>query len=230
MAFCQNNDTAHAITIKVKRVNTPLTCVYSRSNTIYTNVTNVVRVNYSDTTNVHYELETELGFVRPLHDNFFMVVKHGAGSMLINIWKDSADGTRKMVSTQEFTVKSLPNAAIVVGDYPIDSTAYVSDLIAYKKLNLLFGDFTPMSDMCAIHSFDMKIDDITYHSESDTLTNDMIIAIKHTKNTIRLLNVKATINSADDVEQTLTADKKKRVLTQRVYNVEKESKPIVLMR
>jgi len=226
-AFCQ--DTANTVIIKIKRSVTPLSCVYSQSNTIYTNVTNILQVNYPDSGTGQYELETELGYIQNMHRGKFMVVKHNPGGLTITLWKDSA-GRHGLVATQEFTVRSLPNATISVGGYEIDTSAYISDLLKYRELELVFGDFTPLEDMCFIKSLDLKIGGAEYHSDSNMLTDEMTNAIKTEKGTMIFENVLATINSPDDMEQTLSKDKKKRVLTQKVYTLEDRSKPIQLMR
>jgi hypothetical protein len=222
-------DTANTVIIKIKRPLTPLSCVYSQSNTIYTNVTNILQVNYPDSSVGQYSLETELGYIQNLHRGKFMVVKHNPGGLTISLWKDSA-GKHNLVATQEFMVRPLPNASITVGGYEIDTTAYISDLLKYRELELVFGDFTPLEDMCFIKSFDLKIGGAEYHSESNMLTDEMANAIKNERGTMQFENVMATINSPDDMEQTLSKDKKKRVLTQKVYTVEDKSKPIQLMR
>ncbi len=222
-------DTANTVIIKIKRPITPLSCLYSQSNTIYTNVTNILQVNYPDSGTGQYLLETELGYIQNMHRGKFMVVKHIPGELTITLWKDSA-GRHDLVATQEFTVRPLPNASITVGGYEIDTTAYISDLLKYRELELVFGDFTPLEDMCFVKSFDLKIGGAEFHSESNMLTDEMTNAIKNEKGTTVFENVIAIINSPDDMEQTLSKDKKKRVLTQKVYTVEDKSKPIQLMR
>jgi len=225
----RGQDTANTIIIKIKRPVTPLSCVYSQSNTIYTNVTNILQVNYPDSGTGQYSLETELGYIQNLHRGKFIVVKHNPGRLTITLWKDSA-GRHDLVATQEFTVRSLPNATISVGGYEIDTAAYISDLLKYRELELVFGDFTPLEDMCFIKSFDLKIGGVEYHSESNMLTDEMTNAIKNEKGTMVFENVLATINSPNDMEQTLSKDKKKRVLTQKIYTIEDKSKPIQLVR
>ncbi len=229
-AFCQEVDTANMVTITVKKSRLPLRCIYSHSNTIYANVTNILAINYPDSAVGNYEIETELGYIHNMKRGKFMVVKHNPGGLTVTVWKDSSNGTRKMVGSQEFTVMRLPNASITVEGNIVDTTVSITSLLQNPELGLVFGDFTPMDDICSIKSFDIKIGSQEYHSESNTMTYDMLNAIVKAKGTMLFENVQAYVNSGDNMDQTLSKDKKQRLLTEKFYLVEKESKPIQLMR
>ena len=229
-AFGQGMDTAHVITIKVRHSELPLRCVYSHSNTLYTNVTNILVVNYSDSASGYYEIETDLAYTRDMKRGRFLIVKHHPGTITVSVYRNAPNKKRIMVSAQEFTVKNLPNASLVVGGTVIDSTASVDDLLKFKELTLSFGDFMPMDSICTVKSFDLKVDSAKYHSDSNLFTKEMIGAIAKSTGALVFENVKAIINSPDDVDQTISKDGKHLVYTQRVYSVEEKSKPIKLIR
>jgi len=228
--FAFGQDTANMVTITVKKSRLPLRCIYSHSNTIYANVTNILAINYPDSAVGNYEIETELGYIHNMKRGKFMVVKHNPGGLVITVWKDSSNGTRRQVAAQEFKVKPLPNASIVAAGNIIDTSVSINDLLQNPELGLVFGDFTPMDSICSIKSFDIKIDSSEYHSESNTMTYEMLNAIVKTKGTILFENVEAYINSGDNMEQGVSKDKKQRTLTEKFYLVEEKSKPIQLMR
>ena len=223
-------DTTHVVTIKVRHSELPLRCAYSHSNTLYTNVTNILAVNYSDSASGYYEIETDLAYTRDMKRGRFLIVKHNPGTITVSVYRNAPNKKRIMVSAQEFTVKNLPNASLVVGGTVIDSTASVDDLLKFKELTLSFGDFMPMDSSCAVKSFDLKVDSAKYHSDSNLFTKEMIGAIMKSTGTLVFENVKAIINAPDDVEQTVSKDGKQKIYTQRVYTIEQKSKPVKLIR
>ena len=229
-ALGQDMDTSHVVTIKVRHSELPLRCAYSHSNTLYTNVTNVLVVNYSDSASGYYEIETDLAYTRDMKRGRFLIVKHHPGTITISVYRNAPNKKRFMVSAQEFTVRDLPNASLVVGGTVIDSTASVDDILKFKELTLSFGDFMPMDSSCTVKSFDLKIDSSKYHSDTNLFTKEMIGAIAKSTGTLVFENVKAIINSPDDVDQTISKDGKHLVSTQRVYTVEEKSKPVKLIR
>ncbi|HWY99082.1 MAG TPA: hypothetical protein VNY36_08360 [Bacteroidia bacterium] len=227
-AFCQSADTAQVVTIKVKRSTLPLRSLDSYSNTLYTNVSNILKVNYSDSTFSNYTIQADLAYIQDMKRGKFMIIKHNPGKLTVSVWKDS-NGILAMVATQEFMVKPLPNASITIGENVIDTSASLNDLKQYGELNLVFGDFIPLDYMCTIKSFDLKIGKKEFHSESNKLTTQMLDALGSSE-TITFQNVMATINSIDDVTQGISADGKQRIVTQNVYCAENESKPIKLIK
>jgi hypothetical protein len=226
--YGQSNDTMNVVTIKVKRSTLPLRSLDSYSNTLYTNVTNILKVNYPDSILGIYKIQADLAYIQDMQRGKFMIVKHNPGKLVVTVWKDS-NGAHTMVATQEFMVKPLPKASITIGENIVDTSISVNDLKQYGQLDLVFGDFIPLNDMCTVKSFDLKIGKKEYHSESNRLTAQMLDALDNS-DIITFQNVMATINSTGDVKYEVAADGKHRVAVQNVYCAENESKPIKLIK
>lgn len=226
----QNLDTVQIKTIRIHRSTQPLRSLVSYSNTLYTNVTNLLTITYPDSILNCYDIEASPAFTKKLAKGKFIIVKHTPGILTVTIYKDQIDGKRTIIAAQDFDVKPLPKGSLTIGGTIIDSTVSVSDLLVYRELNVAFGDFFPMDSMCRIDTFDLRINNKQYRSTSNQLTDDMVDAIKNTNGTIQFIHVKVSLNSQEGVIREVDAKTKKMILKRDEFTLEDSSKVIHLIR
>jgi hypothetical protein len=222
----QNLDTVQIKTIKVHRSTQPLRALLSYSNTLYTNVSNLLTITYPDTTLNCYDIEASPAYTKKLPHGKFIIVKHNPGVLTVTIYKTLPSGKQIIVAAQDFDVKPLPPGSLTIGGTIIDSTVSASDLALYKELNVAFGDFFPMDNMCHVDTFDLRINNQQYQSFSNQLTDDMLNALKNFDGVFRFINVKVSLNSQQDITREVDAKTKKVTLKHDEYILEDTSKYI----
>ncbi len=152
------------------------------------------------------------------------------GVLTVTIYKTLPSGKQIIVAAQDFDVKPLPQGSLTIGGSIIDSTVSANDLALYKELNVAFGDFFPMDNMCHVDTFDLRINNRQYQSFSNQLTDDMLDALKNSDGAFRFINVKVSLNSQQDVTREVDAKTKKVTLKYEEYILEDTSKYIHLIR
>jgi hypothetical protein len=177
-----------------------------------------------------YDIEANLAFIKNLHRGKFIVVKHNPGILTISVYKKLLNGKRTLLTAQDFEVKPLPQGSITIGGNIIDSTVSLEDLLRYKKLDVVFGDFFPMDNICNVDTFDLRINNQQYQSTSNQLTDEMLNALKNSDGTIRFINVKVSLNAEQDAMREVDAKTKKVFLKHDEYLLEDTSKYIHLIR
>jgi hypothetical protein len=225
----QNLDTVQIKTIKVHRSTQPLRALLSYSNTLYTNVSNLLTVTYPDSTMNCYDIEASPAYTKKLPHGKFIIVKHNPGVLTVTIYKTLPSGKQIIVAAQDFDVKPLPQGSLTIGGSIIDSTVSANDLAVYKELNVAFGDFFPMDNMCRVDTFDLRINNQQYQSFSNQLTDDMLNALKNSDGVFRFINVKVSLNSQQDVTREVDAKTKKVTLKHDEYILEDTSRYIHLI-
>jgi hypothetical protein len=228
-AFCQKSlDTVHIKTVRVKKKFVPLKAVYSSSNTLYTNVANIVQICYPDSASGVYSISSDLTYIKQLSNGRFTITRHGPGKLTISIFKAKPDGASVLFTAQEFDVKPLPEGSLTIGGNIVDTTASKSDIEDKSELGIIFGDYYPSAFWSYIDSFDLRIDSVLYHSSNNKLTQQMLDKIKITNSPVIFENVIASIMSDEDKDE--IKDKKgARKVVQKSYVFEKKSKPVMLL-